>query len=25
LAVPDEEVGWSGSFLRGFACLPILF
>jgi cytochrome P450 len=25
LAVPDEEVGWGGSFLRGFACLPILF
>src|SRR3712207_5240160 len=25
LAVPDEEVGWDGSFLRGFACLPILF
>jgi cytochrome P450 len=24
LAVPDEEVGWGGSFLRGFACLPIL-
>src|SRR5918996_1338757 len=25
LAVPDEEVSWGGSFLRGFACLPILF
>jgi cytochrome P450 family 107 subfamily K polypeptide 1 len=25
LAVPDEEVGWSGSFLRGFARLPLLF
>src|ERR671916_603241 len=25
LAVPDEEVGWSGSFLRGFARLPVLF
>jgi cytochrome P450 len=25
LAVPDEEVGWGGSFLRGFARLPILF
>jgi len=25
LAVPDEEVGWGGSFLRGFACLPVLF
>jgi cytochrome P450 len=25
LAIPDEEVGWGGSFLRGFACLPILF
>jgi len=25
LAVPAEEVRWSGSFLRGFACLPVLF
>ena len=25
LAVPDEEVGWGASFLRGFACLLILF
>jgi cytochrome P450 len=25
LAVPDEEVGWGGSFLRGFARLPVLF
>src|SRR5918999_4764524 len=25
LAVPSEEVQWGGSFLRGFACLPILF
>ncbi|HEY0128697.1 MAG TPA: cytochrome P450, partial [Rubrobacteraceae bacterium] len=25
LAVLDEELGWSGSFLRGFARLPVLF
>ena len=25
LAVPAEEVRWSGSFLRGFARLPVLF
>ena len=25
LAVPDEEVCWGGSFLRGFARLPVLF
>jgi hypothetical protein len=25
LAVPSEEVSWGGSFLRGFASLPILF
>ena len=25
LAVPAEEVHWSGSFLRGFARLPVLF
>ncbi len=25
LAVPDEEVSWGGSFLRGFARLPVLF
>jgi cytochrome P450 len=25
LAVPPEEVRWGGSFLRGFACLPVLF
>ena len=25
LAVPEEEVRWSGSFLRGFARLPVLF
>jgi cytochrome P450 len=25
LVVLDEEVGWSGSFLRGFARLPLLF
>jgi cytochrome P450 len=25
LAVPDEELGWGGSFLRGFARLPVLF
>ena len=25
LAVPAEEVGWGGSFLRGFARLPVLF
>ena len=25
LAVPDEEVRWGGSFLRGFARLPVLF
>jgi hypothetical protein len=25
LAVPAEEVRWGGSFLRGFARLPVLF
>jgi cytochrome P450 len=25
LAVPAEEVSWGGSFLRGFARLPVLF
>jgi cytochrome P450 len=25
LAIPAEEVRWSGSFLRGFARLPVLF
>ncbi len=25
LAVPDEELRWGNSFLRGFACLPVLF
>ncbi|MBV9453721.1 MAG: cytochrome P450 [Rubrobacter sp.] len=25
LAVPAEEVNWGGSFLRGFARLPVLF
>ena len=25
LAVADEEVSWGGSFLRGFASLPVLF
>ena len=25
LAVPNEEVRWGGSFLRGFASLPVLF
>src|SRR5215213_3997812 len=25
LAVPAEEVTWGGSFLRGFACLPVMF
>ncbi|MCA1739071.1 MAG: cytochrome P450 [Actinobacteria bacterium] len=25
LAVPAEEVSWGGSFLRGFAKLPVLF
>ena len=25
LALPAEEVQWGSSFLRGFACLPVLF
>lgn len=25
LAVPAEEISWSGNFLRGFAKLPVLF
>jgi cytochrome P450 len=25
LAGPEEEVTWGGSFLRGFACLPVMF
>jgi hypothetical protein len=25
LAVPEDEIVWSGSFLRGFRQVPLLF